>query len=337
MTNNEYEFTKIAPEYTRVYLIANPHQSEPPILEYTKGYVYVGLKDGYRSKVRLAEFKKMIETLKDRIIEQGEDKVQAYFEVIGGYAPFYIANGDCNANNLKLVEIKKGKVIHEGKTYYYPPYRTEYSDKKTVQDGIAYCYLVMKNIGKYAEMPAIGESNTGKACKKLLELVGETMKFPCFAVRDYVNLNQTYVPKVKEIYLYPHDSQRTGVSVDYSASYRSGLDITIQLTDIVQFVKKYALPLSWGYNKPLIIMDSVFTSSLHAIADRVNAILQYSDSKYTVDDSESYGEYTLHHLRLQENHANGINEIIQKHFASYRGKKFLDTFEEMERYRNLFE
>jgi hypothetical protein len=331
---NAEAFAELAPEYSHLYSVANPHVAEAVKLEYKQGYVHVTAQGGFLSKVRLTEFRKMIDTLKERIMQQGEDKVQAYFEVIGGYAPFYICDGDCRKENLKLVEIKNGKVVYEGKTYYYPPFRTQYSDHKTVKDGVAYCYLVMKKIGDY---PDTSISNTGKACKKLLELVGENLKFPCFAVRDYVRLEQTIVPKINDLYIHPYESRKQGIQLEYTSSNRNGLDIQIEVTNVAQFVRRYALPKSYGFDKPLVVMTNEFAYSLEVLQDQINDLLRFSRSKYLIEDHEEYGEYTLYHVKLEQSFIHPINEILARHFRDYKGKKFVDSFEEMTKHRNLFE
>jgi hypothetical protein len=219
---------------------------------------------------------------------------------------FYVSQGDVNSKNLFLLEVKDNLVFHEGKYYLAGP-AGDYNNpnqKKDVEDGAYWVHLITRSGGWF-----------GVEKRKIVNV---------FSVRMKVNTNPTIEdikklrPNSKEIYCRPSDYH--GFSVDYSQSGRSGLSINnISLRNFKKFFIERYCTERWGYDKPFIIIPDKIISQLEyggytgfgeGILQELNNIL--NSASYSIDDDDSWGEYSLNSLKISDRDSEKFFAVIQE-------------------------
>mgnify|MGYP003450323474 CR=1 FL=1 len=217
---------------------------------------------------------------------------------------FYIAGGDVNKENLHLLEVKEGLVFFNNEYWLPAPQSSHQSPniKTEVKDGWYYVHLIKRNNNWFGNKSDY-YSNV-------------------FYVRNAVNVNPTVkdIKKLKpnstEIYCKPWNYY--GFKVEYSHSGRSGLSIdNISFNGFEKLFKERYCSDRWGYNTEFIVVPKEIYSKLmysegfgNTLEDGLNNIL--GNASYDIDDDDSYGEYSLNHIKISEKDSKKFFDLIDK-------------------------
>ena len=116
-------------------------------------------------------------------------------------------------------------------------------------------------------------------------------------------------PKNLDIY-----SRSNYLVIDYTASYRNGLDVWFKNFDIIEFFKEKYININSYGEKVIIISDDKLRKILCAVEDECINILKdaISNGSYKEECTESYGEFSLDYIKINEYISLQIFDIINQ-------------------------
>jgi len=128
--------------------------------------------------------------------------------------------------------------------------------------------------------------------------------------------NDISLLKPKNLSIYSDDQYLT---IDYTASYRDGLNVWFKNFDIVEFFKEKYINIDSYGQKIIIISDKRLRDILEPIEDECIDILKdaISNGSYKESCTESYGEFRLDYIKINKHISLQIFDIINNQIKKY--------------------
>ena len=265
----------------------------------------------------------------DKLIYTDKQKALEFYDSLEGF-PFYICGGDCNNDNLKLVEVVDNLVFYKDE-YYLPAPQSSHANafgkRDKVQDGFYHAFIVNRVVvTKYKK----SKRDTDKV-SLLSEIPEESETYKVFYPYRAVETEYKNV-EIDEFYIRPYDSSVCGLSMEYSQSGRHGLSIeVVEIDNMERFFVEHFCREQFARRVQYFYPSRELIFHLHEIKDKLNELFRYSDSRdiygcnYDIEDGESYGEYSLHYIKLNKSGSRAVSRLVNNTVNSFTGKKCKDS------------
>jgi hypothetical protein len=237
-----------------------------------------------------------------------KDDVIKYYNSFARYNS-YICNGDKGTS--AVVEVKDGLVFHEGE--YWLPAAVGMDQKKMdlnnpvdwegkpIDDGLYNVTLYNKQNSWYSTQ---ANENT----------ITLNIFIRGYEVKSSADIS-TLTNNSNEIYAYRYGSE---VNFDYTHSNWNGVSIEYISIDLVKFFKKYYVSYRWDGGDKIKLTDNEIRKIVYPIESSFESILSYcaQNGSYYADCYDSYGEFSINHLILNESVCNEVFTLINNHLKT---------------------